>query len=176
VSRDVATTRKVIATCYACGGHLIVPWDVYMGTGKPRYFGRPEDYADLYKLVRDHAARFDGYEDAAAVGKGISDPRHRKLAPVAIDGSDGVHAFARAKPGDLAAPVVVHLVDWSGEPKPFAVELLNARFFGKRAVVAKLFLPGQLPCEVGGVVREAGSAVFQIPALSPWGLLVVEAR
>ena len=176
VSRDVALTRRMIATCYACGGHLIVPWDVYMGTGKPRYYAGPADYADLYAFVRVQAALFDGYEEAAAAGKGIRDRRHRKLLPVAIAGAGDVYAFARAKPGDREAPVVVHLVDWSEQPKAFKVTLLNAKFFGKRPLTAKLLVPGAEPRELPGVVAEEGVTVFQIPALAPWGVLVVLPR
>jgi len=176
VSRDVAVTRRVIATCYACGGHLIIPWDVYMGTGKPRYFGKPDDYADLYKFVRDHAALFDGYEEAAATGKGIRDRRHRKHAPVAVDAGGEVYAFTRAKPGDLGAPVVVHLLDWSKQPKPFEVTLRDARFFAGRTIRARLLRPREKPHELAGVVEEEGLTRLAIPALSPWGMLVVTAH
>ena len=57
VSTDICETRRVIATCYANGGHLIVPWDVYLKytpEGSDRYFGKPEEYSDLYGFVRQY--------------------------------------------------------------------------------------------------------------------------
>ncbi len=48
VSEDKSLTRKAIATAYACGGHLIVPWDVYMGSNVPRYYGVAGSFARLH--------------------------------------------------------------------------------------------------------------------------------
>ena len=52
---------------YASGGHCMVPWDVYMPHNAPRYFGKPSDYADLTKFVRNYKRYFDGYSEAAVV-------------------------------------------------------------------------------------------------------------
>ncbi len=148
-------TRKVIATTYACGGHTSVPWDVAMPGEMGRYFGRPEEYADLYGFVRANARYLDGYEDAAAIGPGIVDERSGARPPVIIeDGSGGVYAFVRARPGDAEAPVVIHLVDWGrrksekrnerwmrGEPKSFALKLRTASFFEGAALSVELLIP-----------------------------------
>lgn len=70
--RSLQENRRAIATLYALGGQPLVPWDVYITVGpeaKPdRFFGAPQDYADLYHFVRKNAHLFDGLEQAAVVG------------------------------------------------------------------------------------------------------------
>jgi hypothetical protein len=56
--------RVAIAGSYANGVCYIVPWDQFTGVGKPRLFGKPEDYADLYGFVRAVSHHLDGYEAA----------------------------------------------------------------------------------------------------------------
>jgi hypothetical protein len=67
-----ADNRVAIATLYAMGGQVIVPWDVYAGNdeqGKAkRYFGSTEEFGDLYGFVRARPELFDDYETAAVVG------------------------------------------------------------------------------------------------------------
>ncbi len=67
--RTKAENRAAIAALYAMGAQPLVPWDVYIDNGptrKPsRFFGNPEDYADLYAFVRDNAKLFDDYEELA---------------------------------------------------------------------------------------------------------------
>ncbi len=64
--------RVAIARIYAMGGQPLVPWDVFVNRGpgqKPmRFFGEPEEYADLYRFVRNNAVLLDGYEALAVVG------------------------------------------------------------------------------------------------------------
>ncbi len=168
---DVALTRKAVATAYACGGHVLVPWDIYMG-GQPRYFGTPAQYAGLFAFVRENSKLFDGYEDAFAVGKGIKDPRFRAQPPVTILGGPEVYAFARAVPGKPKAPVVVHLVEWGKEAKPFKVALAPARFFGTDDVRVTLLLPGGKKQPLDSLADDR--ILVQIPALEPWAILLVE--
>lgn len=63
--------RTAIAYLHALGGNVVVPWDVYDGNdekGQPRrFFGQAADYGDLYRFVRQQAARLDGLELAPAV-------------------------------------------------------------------------------------------------------------
>lgn len=172
VSEDKALTRKVIATCYACGGHLIVPWDVYMGSNAPRYYGKPEDYADLYRFVRDNAALFDGYEEAAVAVPGLKDARYSKLPPIEVVGSEDAIALVRAVPGEADAPVIVHLVEWAKTPSPLRLALQTRRFSAGGKLQAKLLRPGQEPLLLP--VREEGAeAILEVPPLAPWGIAVV---
>lgn len=75
---DVPDTRAMIAATYALGQFTLVPWDVWMGPGKDRHFGRVEDYGDLYSFVRGNAGLFDGFEAVATVGVVIDNDRYDK--------------------------------------------------------------------------------------------------
>ncbi|MEA3365943.1 MAG: hypothetical protein U9Q79_09925, partial [Candidatus Hydrogenedentes bacterium] len=117
----VDRTRCTIAMAYACSGHCMVPWDTYMPGDTPRYFGTPEQYADLFAFVRANAAVMDGYEQAAAFGKGIADNRFAEAPPVEIVDSETAFAVVRAVPSDASKPVAIHLIDWSDAPAPLLV-------------------------------------------------------
>lgn len=185
--------RRAIAGCYATGMQFIVPWDQYAGVGKPRVFSRPKDLADLYGFVRANARLLDGYEGAAAVGWRLSDNRRKDRDILSIRGAERVAAFVRARPGAAAAPVVVHLVAW-GTPKPFTVGLNPRAFFAEGGLAVELRTPPPydaaahrraeetrkyaplsahraLPARV-----EKDRAIVKIPALKPWGILVVSRK
>ena len=121
---DARGIRCCIAFSYACGGHVLAPWDLYVKGNKPRYFGEPKDSADLYGFVRACAPLLDGYEEAFALlpelragGKAVAPSsdasgRSASAAPVAVrGGGGGLAAVVRVRPGDRKAPVVIHLVD-----------------------------------------------------------------
>ena len=180
-------TRQTIAMTYACGGLCMAPWDVYMPGNAPRYFGTAEQYADLYGFIRANARHLDGYGYAGAFGKGIDCRLYGKTPPVRVEAAGSVYAVVRARPGQADGPVVVHLVDWSKEPRPFTVVLSPARLFGARPLRLRLLVPARYD---GATHQEAertrswekltqaiplkNAAQVQIPALRPWGLLVVE--
>ena len=215
-------TRQTIAVSYAVGGICMVPWDVYMPntfsedrkrSETARYFGKPDDYADLFGFIRASSAFLDGYEDAAAIGPGTFETRWGRRFPVEIEGAEDVYAFVRAKPGEETAPVVVHLVDWRDRPQPFALRLRNEAFFGRSAMNAVLRTPvpydvaqhrsteeeGQRLRRIAGPAEPFGPAQAQayaslsrnqdlslfidgahalvkLPALTPWGIVVVSRR
>ncbi len=58
---DVFRNQRGIASAYALGLTSIAPWDVYIPSA-PRFFGKPADYASLYKMVRNNKAVFDDYD------------------------------------------------------------------------------------------------------------------
>ena len=65
--------RTCIATSYASGIPMMVPWDVYMpnlpdGQKVDRYFGETKDYQDIYKFIHYNRKLFDRYEDAFVTG------------------------------------------------------------------------------------------------------------
>lgn len=64
---SVRATRRATALTYALGHRLLIPWDVYVSGTAPRWFGRPEEYGDLYAFVRANAHLLDGYKPAADV-------------------------------------------------------------------------------------------------------------
>lgn len=186
------TIRKALATTYATGLHMEAPWDTYLPNPEAsRFFGDPKDSADLYAMARAASKYLDGYEDAAATGGVIVDPRWQKSGkPVSeFPRLSRVSAFTRAKPGDGNAPVTVHLVDWSSEPKPFHVSLRPDLFFAGRPFRVTLITPKPYDRaahdkafdtkDYSDLINrtELGSGrvtTFDIPALNPWGILVLE--
>ena len=181
-------TRCSIAMAYACGGHCMVPWDVYMPRDAPRYFGTPEQYADLYGFIRGSVRHLDGYEYAGAFGKGIKTTLYGKEPPLKLRAPDTVFAVLRARPGQRNQPVAVHLIDWAREPKPFALTVVPERFLPQRAVEFRLLVPPPYQAKAhqeaerlrsyGSFVRSialkpAADGTLAIPALRPWGILVV---
>jgi len=178
-------TRQTIAMAYACGGHCMVPWDVYMPRDAPRYFGKPEQYADLLGFIRANGRYFDGYEEAAAVGYGIP----QGSVALRVAGGGNVSAIVRAVPGDAESAVVVHLVDWSERPEAFRLMVDPVRFFGDRPLKSRLLLPKTYASHEHKTADETGDyrplseivplaqgrvASVDVPALRPWGIVVVE--
>lgn len=176
VSRDVAMNRRVIAACYANGGHMIVPWDVYLKStpeGSERYFGKPEEYADLYGFVRKNADYFDGYEAASALGPHIEDERFETNPPITVTGGAGIYAFARVKPGQPEQPVVIHLMHMDGRPQSFKVTWRQKALFGDRPVRAEFRRPGAAPRDLD-IQTDATQASVEVEQLPLWGLLIVQ--
>ena len=158
----------------------------------PRIFIAPEKFADLTGFVRANADILDGYEEAAVGGYDLQDTRFGDEAPVRIEGGSGkLSAFLRAKPGDANAPVVIHLVERE-QGAPTTLRLPTARFFGTNAIKVTLRVP--LPYDAAlhakaekdknyrSLIRETtlttttegAWTLVSVPALNPWGILVVE--
>ncbi|MFA5629739.1 MAG: FN3 associated domain-containing protein [Dehalococcoidales bacterium] len=182
--------RRTIATAYATGQHMIVPWDVWLGDLQPRYFAEPSEFGDLYGFVRSITKYLDGYENAAYWGKGLDDKRYKNNPPITLrGGSCETYAFVRAKPGDPTAPVVIHLVDWADNREAFTAVIDPIRFFGDCPVRVSLAVPAPfnetvheqaritknfaLLSEVS-VLASGRKVNINIPALHPWGVLIIE--
>ena len=164
-----------------------IPWSKL-----PRIFIAQEKFADLTGFVRANADVLDGYEEAAVGGYDLQDARFGDEAPMRIEsGSGKLSAFLRAKPGDANAPVVIDLVE-RAQGAPTSLRLPTARFFGKNAL--KVTLREPLPYDAAlhaqaekdknyrALIRETtlttategASTLVSVPALNPWGILVVE--
>ena len=121
---------------------MSVPWDVYEQTpsGSDRYFGTPEQYADLFGFVRGIAPYLEKYEEVGAAGRNIAE---QKFDGKSLFGSlpDGVFAFARAIPGDKKAPVVIHVVNWNDAAASFTLDLDKKLLFGGNPVKCSLLTP-----------------------------------
>ena len=199
----LAEQRRLIAGAYAVGLHALVPWDQFQAGTRQRFNGRPADFAPLFGLVRACAPWLDGYEEASATVPGITDDRWSE-PPVAIRGGSGsLTAFARARPGDRAAPVVIHLVEWAG-PQAATLALNRAAFFAGAACRAELLTPApytaaahqsaedaaeklrapgerrsaaQAAAYAPLVRREplewAGDGTLALPPVNPWAILIV---
>jgi hypothetical protein len=156
-------TRAVIGYAYAMGGWLAAPYDLFIGAGIPRYFGKPEDFADLYGFIRANAQYLDGFERAAYTGAWLGDRTAGNVLLIE-GGSGGVYAFARTRPNQPEAPIVVHLVDWGeelefvegrfrdqagfnsvsykrGDRAPFTLKVRMANCYGDRSFTARLLTP-----------------------------------
>jgi hypothetical protein len=158
----------------------------------PRIFIAQEKFADLTGFVRANADVLDGYQEAAVGGYDLQDARFGDDAPVRIEGASGkLSAFLRAKPGHAHAPVVIHLVERE-QGATTTLRLPTARFFGKNAI--KVTLREPLPYDAAlhakaendknyrSLIRETtlttttdgAWTLVSVPALNPWGILVVE--
>jgi hypothetical protein len=142
--------------------------------------------------INGHAAvRFDGVDDLMRI---VSTSAATDASPVTVlpgTGSGRLCVFARAKPGDEKAPVVLHLVEWLGRPKPATLVLRPEAFFGDRPLRATLLTPPAydqaahdkaeaekdyaalaMSTELKTVTK--GERVYvEVPALRPWGILVI---
>lgn len=135
--------EKVIATVYACGGNPLVPWDVWMGSGKDRHYGKPEDFAALFGFARAIAPWLEGYEDAFYTNTQdeFRFMNVRKLPVFFGEYRRQIHAFVRAKPGAKVAPIVIHLVDWEVLTEPFDIYLKENAFFKSGIGRVELLVP-----------------------------------
>ena len=155
---------------------MIAPWDNYMPDGNPRYYGDPCDYHYLFKLVRDNAEYFDGYDDAYVTGYDLSDSRYSSPYPITITGGSGqVSATVRAVAGDSNAPVVIHLVEYDDvSPQAFSLNIEHSRFFGDTTNhgISMIFHDDQTSTSYS-VVNNGTYSTLSVPALETWAMVLV---
>jgi hypothetical protein len=81
---SVARFRHMIALAYAHNINPIFPWDVFVpttGTNPvPRYFGRTQDFIDLYDFARNNAALLDHRQPGATVGLVVATEHYDEAA------------------------------------------------------------------------------------------------
>jgi len=188
-------TRKTIATAYALGGLIEMPWDTFLPDAQ-RYFGKPENYADLTAFVRGMAPHLDGHAEAFASGSGVEDARWKGIAtPLDLgDAAPHVLAVVRVMPGSAAAATAaaIHLVDWREEPQPFSITVRTERFFGDAPTTLRLLQPvaaydraahdkafdsrDYAPLVRSTPLAVATDGTVSLPAVTPWAVVVVEQR
>jgi hypothetical protein len=171
----------MIALTYAMGSHMLCPYAVYLKNDLPRYYPDPAIYSDIYDFINRWGKTYlAGYEEAFVVGNGITHPLAAQgQAPLQIeDPADSVYAFVRAKPGKPNDPVVIHLVNWNKDARAHAATETAAQAMRKKD---ELLGPAQasayepLVQETALKTSESGEWVeVTIPALTPWGILVVK--
>lgn len=101
-STDPRLSQSVIATIHACGGSCIVPWDVFLATGR-RYFGTVSDYAGVYRTIRHLGALLDGKRFSARSPNDLLSTN--TIAQLA---AQKVQVIAR----EDASSLVLHFVPW----------------------------------------------------------------
>lgn len=191
VSNDVPHNRRFIASAYALGANVIVPWDVFTGLNSPRFFGTPEQFSDLFGFVRANAMLFDGYEDAGVFGAGIRDTRYSENdPPLQVYAGSPVLAVVRARPAEADASVVIHLVAATSEKTgPMRVMFDPRRFFGGRPLKLRFLAPAPYaavaheraeasrdfaPLSTTIELPSGRVSVVELPDVDPWGILVIE--
>ena len=191
VSHDVPHNRRFMASTYALGANAIVPWDVFTGLSAPRFYGTPEQFADLCGFIRANRLLLDGYDEAGVFGPTIHEARYPDgQPPLQVQAAAPVLAVVRAQPGKADAPVVVHLVTATSDPTgPLRVTFDPRRFFGARALKMRFIAPppyvaaAHETAEASGDFTPLSKAValpggrvsaVDLPAVDPWGILVVE--
>jgi hypothetical protein len=180
--------RLFVASSFATGGSVIAPWDVYVGSYVPRYFGKKEDFAPLYAMARAMASFIDGYEDAGCFTPEYSDPRY-PAAPVTVEGQPNLAVFIRAIPKNASAPVVIHLVHTKPGPSgAFTLSVNPAAFFGQGV---KVRMVTSIPYQESAFRKasetkrfeevilttpfvEPSRTQFQLPSFDTWAMLIVE--
>ncbi len=111
--RNIALNRACYSAVYAAGGHMILPWDVYIPpTLSPRLFAEPEEFADLSGFVRAMSPYLDDYTDLPEA-QGFSF-EHETIPGLKIIGTSPTAAFLRKSV--RRSELVLHLVDWSAVP------------------------------------------------------------
>ena len=172
-SQDRDENITMIGLTYAMGMHMLCPYDVYI-PGKRRKIDDYMSNADVYDFVHRWGKTFlAGYEEAFALGNGITHPLTRYgSAPLVLeDTADAVYAFVRARPKQPDAPVVIHLLNWNRHARdPIAITLDPDRFFPDRGLKLTLLRPGQEP----QVISDGWQARVELPAPEPWGMLIAE--
>jgi hypothetical protein len=187
----ILLTRQSIATAYALGGLIEMPWDTFLPDAQ-RYFGKPEHYADLTAFVRGIAPHLDGHAEAFATGCAVEDARWKGMTPPLALGDAAPHVLAvvRTLPGSPAAAAAIHLVDWRDEPQPFSITVQTDLFFGKEPATLRLLQPVAAydraahdkafdSRDYSPLVRSMPLAIsadgtVALPALAPWGVVIVE--
>lgn len=137
--------RSITGLAYGVGGNCVLPWDSWMHppVEERRYFGKPEDYADLYGFIRANSRYLDGFETVYDYADSLIDQRFAGDSPVSINDNSRAFAFVRAVPGDSVSPIVIHLVDWkeSREAIPITLNIKPEYFYNGRPFAAYLLKP-----------------------------------
>ena len=117
---ETVVVRAAIALAYAAGGNMLVPWDIYLGQDGHRYWGRVEDYGDLFAFIRAHANLLDGFVPSVAAGghygdasqgTGVRANSSELLVLPRTPVPAGADSVADAAGGSDGALAVIHVVN-----------------------------------------------------------------
>ncbi|MBX3734462.1 MAG: putative Ig domain-containing protein, partial [Verrucomicrobiae bacterium] len=127
--------RRFAASCFAAGGHGLVPWDVYVipedytVPSAGRFYGTQQDFSPIFGFVKAMSHYLDGYEDAGLFQTVRADLRYQ-AQPVFIENNPSASLFIRAK-GGPQDPVVIHIIRKDpANTAPFTISLNPDAFFG----------------------------------------------
>lgn len=194
--RPAEDFRRAWAGAYATGNLFVVPWDQFNvalleDKNAQRTFVPPSRLADLTAFVRANGPMLDGHEDAAVGGYDVKDDRYTEPPVEIADGSGRLTAFVRARPGQPAAPVVIHLVEW-GQGAPAVLKVQSACLAAGTRPRVELRLPLPYDADAHAAAesgkdyqalvrrerlearREGPWLSIDVPPLDPWAMVVIE--
>ena len=194
--RPAEDFRRAWAGAYATGNLFVVPWDQFnvallQDKNAQRTFIPASRLADLTAFERANGPSLDGYEDAAVGGYGVQDGRYAEPHVAIAGGSGRLTAFVRARPGDAASAVVIHLVEW-GQGAAAVLKVRSELVLGEAGARVELRLPrpydaqahaaAEASKDYQGLISEVSLKAsrqgpwmsIEVPALNPWGMVVIE--
>ncbi|MCK9479642.1 MAG: stalk domain-containing protein [Firmicutes bacterium] len=115
-TKDVNAIKHGISYAYAMGQYFLVPWDIYLEGGAPRYFGTAEEYGNMFHFIRQYPFLFDGYEVPAKVGVLIKwdDINHNELKQTSMALFEAGIPFKHIVAGNENNPLKLKKVDFAG--------------------------------------------------------------
>jgi len=134
--------RYLIAMSYASGGIMAVPWDVFeqsLGHGPDRFFGKKEDYADIYGFVRAMAPYLDDYEEVFALGQNLTTTN--PVSDLISEIPAGVYVVVRVIPKSKTAPVIFHFVDTRAVKTPYTISVNSKVLYAGKASEMEFYRP-----------------------------------
>ncbi|MFA5629752.1 MAG: hypothetical protein WC958_05875 [Dehalococcoidales bacterium] len=178
----VEEMRLGIATAYSLGMLHMVPWDMYMPGKAKRYFGKINDFADLFFWIRNNHFLFDDYKTTEITAFDPVSSRQKwryQQQIVKNDENDfpmlrinhpGILGVVRTLASTDSVHRVIHLVDWNTTRSSFEATINPVKLCGSSSVRISLLQPGRDPL----ILSEGLNCTFSVPALNPWGMILVE--
>lgn len=84
-SGNVGVNRRVLATTYATGSHMIMPTDVYTGVDTPRVDIAATEISDILDLVKKQKRLLNGYQRVESSGVEVTN----SVTKISVDSSAG---------------------------------------------------------------------------------------
>lgn len=178
VLRDTSTlrNRRFISTFYALGAHPVVPFDVFIASGAPRFDGYAPRFTPYFQLVQDNASLFDG--------QGLQDVFIRHWQNTVGDVAYRGHLnTADNEPNQIAALMggsanqarVLHVVNWQVANSPRDFEY----YIDKSAIPytpsgVLVHRPGL--SSIQGQILDAGDGrwLVIVPSVDIWGVAEIQ--
>lgn len=151
--------RMLIASSYALGLVPIAPWDLFQGFNKPRFYGNPGHYADLYGMVRANPLLFDNFMPLHETYD-IYDARVRPSARQ--------YLAAVTKRTVDSTQRLVHLVNWGTPTASLRVRLLASEF--PRPPVHLVSPERSVAVPINYTVQ-SGDLVYNVGRVDRWAIL-----
>lgn len=162
--------RRCIATCFALGMPMQVPWDTYIPLpSAPRFFGSPRDYCDLYGFISSHKYLFDAQQYVGIAYQGKPLEKSSKVL-MTLAAANNIYCVVTI----LEGSVLVHLLNWDDDTGDVSIELDASLLVDKLAD----FKPEVLFSDIGFIKNleidkelKTGKIEIKLPAPKIWSVL-----